>query len=98
MSTPGRLLFSAALALLAPAGLPALDAAPAAPGSERYTFRNVTLGGGGFVTGIIFNPSEKGLLYVRTDVGGAYRMDAKSGRWVPLLDWANQTDWSLYGV
>jgi len=98
MSTPGRLLFSAALALLAPAGLPALDAAPAAPGSERYTFRNVTLGGGGFVTGIIFNPSEKGLLYVRTDVGGAYRMDAKSGRWVPLLDWANQTDWNLYGV
>ena len=25
-------------------------------------------------------------------------MDAKSGSWVPLLDWAGQADWNLYGV
>ncbi len=73
-------------------------AAPAPPPAQRYAFQNVAIGGGGFVTGIVFNPSEKGLVYARTDVGGAYRRDASSGRWVPLLDWAGQADWNLYGV
>jgi len=69
------------------------------PTQDHYTFKNVAIGGGGFVTGIIFNPTEKGLVYARTDVGGAYRMDSRSGgAWVPLLDWAGQTDWNLYGV
>jgi len=72
------------------------DAHP--PASERYVFQNVAIGGGGFVTGIAFSPAEKGLAYIRTDVGGAYRMDASSKRWVPLLDWAGQSDWNLYGV
>jgi photosystem II stability/assembly factor-like uncharacterized protein len=99
MKPPRRQLalsFAAALSL-ACGRLPAADT-PAPAGSERYTFRNVAIGGGGFVTGIIFNPSEKGLVYIRTDVGGAYRMDASSKRWVPLLDWAGQADWNLYGV
>ena len=66
------------------------------PTQDHYTFKNVAIGGGGFVTGIIFNPTEKGLVYARTDVGGAYRMDSRSGgAWVPLLDWAGQTDWNL---
>ncbi|HZZ20819.1 MAG TPA: xyloglucanase [Opitutaceae bacterium] len=89
----------ALLSLIALACLAAFPAAAApAPGVDHYTFKNVAIGGGGFVTGIIFNPSEKGLVYARTDVGGAYRMDAKSGAWVPLLDWAGQKDWNLYGV
>ncbi|HEY4988823.1 MAG TPA: xyloglucanase [Opitutaceae bacterium] len=85
-----------ALLPLAPASRAADDPRP--PGSERYVFQNVALGGGGFVTGIVFNPTEKGLVYLRTDVGGAYRRDARSPRWVPLLDWAGQSDWNLYGV
>ena len=70
----------------------------APPPSDPYQFHNVVIGGGGFVTGIVFSPAEKGLVYLRTDVGGAYRKDARSKEWVPLLDWANQTDWNLYGV
>ncbi|ADJ50193.1 carbohydrate-binding protein [Amycolatopsis mediterranei S699] len=70
---------------------------PAAPaGSGRYTWRNVPIAGGGFVTGFVFNPSRKGLLYARTDVGGAYRWDAGADRWVPLTDWA--ADWNTYGI
>jgi len=69
-----------------------------APRAEPYVFHNVVIGGGGFVTGIIFNPSEKGLVYLRTDVGGAYRLDRGARAWVPLLDWADQSDWNLYGV
>jgi hypothetical protein len=61
-------------------------------------WRNVTIGGGGFVTGLIHNPSQRGLLYARTDVGGAYRKDAASRSWVPLLDGFGQPDWNLQGI
>ena len=85
---------AAILALAAPSRLGAAEA----PGADPYSFHSVTIGGGGFVTGIIFNPTERGLVYLRTDVGGAYRRDARSRDWVPLLDWVNQTDWNLFGV
>jgi photosystem II stability/assembly factor-like uncharacterized protein len=88
----------AALLIASPFRAGADAGSPLAPVLQLYNFQNVAIGGGGFVTGIIFSPAEKGLVYVRTDVGGAYRMDASSKRWVPLLDWAGQTDWNLYGV
>ncbi len=101
MKSPSGLLLLPLVAVFlnAPApGARAEAAAPPPPASQPYVFQNVAIGGGGFITGIIFNPSEKGLVYLRTDVGGAYRFDSPSRRWVPLLDWANQTDWNLYGV
>jgi len=73
----------AALACLASVG-PAL-AAPVVE-SVAYRWSNVTIGGGGFAPGIVFSPVERGLAYLRTDMGGAYRWDAKPGRWVPLED------------
>ena len=51
-----------------------------------YVWRNVTVGGGGFAPGIVFSPVERGLAYLRTDMGGAYRWDARAGRWWPLQD------------
>src|SRR5687767_12557020 len=64
----------------------------------RYRWRNVEIVGGGYVPGIIFNQSEPGLVYARTDIGGAYRLNSQTGRWVPLLDSLGWDDWGLTGV
>jgi photosystem II stability/assembly factor-like uncharacterized protein len=72
---------------------------PAAPvASRHYVWKNVAIGGGGFVTGIVFNPTERDLVYLRTDVGGAYRRDARSRTWEPMLDWVGAPDWNLHGI
>ncbi|HEY1849306.1 MAG TPA: sialidase family protein [Opitutaceae bacterium] len=70
----------------------------AIPAAEPYEYHNVAIGGGGFVTGIVFSPAQRGLVYLRTDVGGAYRLDPSSDRWIPLIDWAGQAEWNLYGI
>jgi xyloglucan-specific exo-beta-1,4-glucanase len=68
-------------------------------GSGPYRFHNVVIGGGGgFIPGIVFSTTEPGLVYTRTDIGGAYRFDQDSGLWVPLLDWIGFPDWNLSGV
>ncbi len=51
-----------------------------------YQWHNVVIDGGGFVTSLIMHPMAKGLLYARTDVGGAFRWEAPARRWVPLTD------------
>ncbi|MET0656498.1 MAG: cellulase [Pseudoxanthomonas sp.] len=79
------------LFLLAP-GVAAKDEATA------YRWRSVAIGGGGFVTGVVFHPAEKGLAYARTDVGGAYRWDAQAQRWMALTDWLGREDNNLLGI
>ena len=79
---------------------PLVPAAAAAAGrrDRGYTWRNVEIVGGGFVPGIIFNQSEPGLVYCRTDIGGAYRWDGRRSRWIPLLDWVGFDNWGYTGV
>jgi xyloglucan-specific exo-beta-1,4-glucanase len=55
-------------------------------GSVAYKWKGVALLGGGFVSGVVFSPVEKGLVYARTDVGGAYRMNPADQSWTPLTD------------
>ena len=62
--------------------------------SENYVWKNVVIGGGGFVTGILFHPREKNLIYARTDVGGAYRSDDSGKHWTPLTDWVLGIDFT----
>jgi photosystem II stability/assembly factor-like uncharacterized protein len=66
--------------------------------SESYLWRNVVIGGGGFVTAIITHPTQKGLMYARTDVGGAYRWDDSEKRWIPITDWMGMADINLTGI
>lgn len=83
----GVILVSAPLALSA-------TRAPAEP----YAWRNVALRGGGYVTGIQFHPREPGLLYTRTDVGGAYRWLPEHRSWIALNDGIDRANNDLYAV
>ncbi len=65
--------------------------------SELYNWNSVAIGGGGFVSAIITEKSE-GVIYARTDVGGAYRLDRTSGKWIPLMDWASDQQQGALGV
>ncbi|KAK7022028.1 hypothetical protein VNI00_017061 [Paramarasmius palmivorus] len=66
--------------------------------SQAYTWKNVKIGGGGgFVPGIVFNPTEQGVAYARTDIGGAYRLNDDDS-WTPLLDWAIGVQSNYWGV
>lgn len=71
--------------------------APFVP-SVPHTWKNVEVVGGGFVPGIIFNTTEEGLVYARTDIGGAYRLDTTTNRWIPLLDWIGWDQWGWTGI
>jgi len=65
---------------------------------RAQTFGNVTMGGGGYLSGIITCPSQQNLIYAKTDVGGAYRWDEPTQSWTPLLDWNSQDQTSYQGV
>jgi photosystem II stability/assembly factor-like uncharacterized protein len=63
---------------------------------QAYEWNNVQIVGGGFVTGIVFHPNAPGVAYARTDMGGGYRLEPKTGRWIPLTDFF--TDYVESGI
>ena len=63
-----------------------------------YTWSNVRIVGGGYITGLYFHPTQQNLMYARTDVGGAYRWGLNDNRWVPLLDFTAKANWWQSGV
>nr|QCR98305.1 GH74 xyloglucanase [Ganoderma applanatum] len=66
--------------------------------SQTYSWKNVKIGGGGgFVPSIAFNPSQKGLAFARTDIGGAYKLNSDDS-WTPLLDFVDDARWNYWGV
>jgi len=65
---------------------------------ETYQWGRVAVGGGGFVTGIVFSEAAKNLVYCRTDVGGALRWDSQTQSWIQLLDWIGAGQGSLADV
>lgn len=64
----------------------------------NYNWSNVAIGGGGYITGIVYNPTEEGLAYIRTDIGGAYRWDKTQNKWVAITDHLGSDEWNLIGI
>ena len=97
-----RAVLASTAAAAAVAAVPILPGAAQAAGAQAaapdYRWRNVVIGGTGFVTGVLFHPAVRGLAYARTDIGGAYRWDDRSARWIPLIDHIGWDDWNLLGV
>ena len=54
---------------------------------STYEWGPVYIGGGGFVSGIVVGQKE---MYLRTDVGGAYRYDYDNKKWVQLFGFLNE--------
>ena len=79
---------------------PEAVAAAGARGDEAaaYVWKHVPIGGGGFVSGLVFHPKARGLLYARTDIGGAYRWEEQARHWVALTDWLGRDDENLKGI
>lgn len=83
--------------------------------SQSYTWKNVKIGGGGgFVPGIVFNPSQKVCRKIwvaewqsnSNGQGLAYARTDIGGAyklnsddsWTPLLDFADDSRWNYWGV
>src|SRR5688500_1189907 len=68
------------------------------PPADDYQCGTVKIVGGGYVTGIAIHPRDKNLMYIRTDVGGAYRLDPKGKQWIQMLNWVGPDQSNLIGV
>ncbi|KAG8990048.1 hypothetical protein FRB93_003334 [Tulasnella sp. JGI-2019a] len=67
--------------------------------TAQYTWKNVHTGaGGGFIPNVIFNQKQKGLAFLRTDIGGAYKLNTDGITWSPLLDFADNARANYWGV
>ncbi|MGN1134658.1 MAG: WD40/YVTN/BNR-like repeat-containing protein [Oscillospiraceae bacterium] len=62
-----------------------------------WSYGQVEIGGGGFVTGV-FSTCEENVYYARTDVGGAYRWDEAEQHWKSLGYWVTDDDKGLLGI
>ena len=63
---------------------------------QLYDWQNITMNGGGYVDGFSFSKAKKGLLYARTDMGGAYRWEEKTKKWTPITD--KFVSWNDMGI
>lgn len=101
-----RAIAYAAIALflvaLCDGGPPAYAADQAPLKRDDYNWRSLAMGGGGYVLGLVAHPNEPNLIYIRTDVGGAYRFsatpDALGRSWIPLSEAFTADQWNYYGV
>lgn len=75
--------------LVATAGFPVVSHAAASAAAESqpeedWEWKSVNLQGMGWVTGLVIQKTAPYLIYIKTDVGGAYRYDRETKVWTNL--------------
>lgn len=65
-------------------------------GEENVDVHPVLIGSGGYITGLLIHPKNSNVMYVRTDVGGAYRWEEETKEWTQIC-WSFQHD-SQYSI
>ncbi|MBR6385147.1 MAG: 1,4-beta-glucanase [Ruminococcus sp.] len=63
--------------------------------SNTMEWGALRIGGGGFVSGLV---AGKGVMFARTDVGGAYKYNYETESWEQLLGFLNEADKGLLSV
>ncbi len=63
--------------------------------SLNYNWESVTIGGGGYITGMKIHPLDSNIIYMRTDVGGAYRWNSDLEKMEQII---NLREGNYYGV
>jgi hypothetical protein len=53
---------------------------------QFFNWKSVNIQGMGYVTGLAIAPQSPYDVYIRTDIGGAYRFIRQTNQWLPLLD------------
>lgn len=54
--------------------------------NKIYSWQALSIGGGGFVTGLQIHQNYPNLIYARTDAGGAFRWNPTNQSWMQLLN------------
>ena len=62
---------------------------------STYEWGSLHMGGGGFVSGLVRGQTE---MYLRTDVGGAYKYDYTNKKWVQLFNFIDESQSGLLSV
>jgi xyloglucan-specific exo-beta-1,4-glucanase len=96
--TPIKSKYSSGILLILSGLLVVLFSSAQAQTSNPYKWNSVFIGGGGFVSGLITSKEQPGLMYARTDVGGAYKWDAGTNAWLPLMDWVSERQKGILGT
>lgn len=63
-----------------------------------YQWDTVSIDGGGYVSGIVCNKTEKGLMYARTEKSGAFRYDSENKEWICMTDFLSAEESGLMSV
>lgn len=81
--------FCLSIACLAPGSIISPDNANAADLTANMKWEAVKIGGAGFVSGIVTGQKE---MYLRTDVGGAYKYNYEINEWEQIFAFINEAD------
>lgn len=94
-SAAGLFALCLSVVCIAPNSAGFQDASAAADVSKSMTWDAVKIGGAGFVSGIVTGQKE---MYLRTDVGGAYKWNYETSEWEQLMAFINDADKGMLSV